>query len=262
MVLLHALPDVVIYTKLRIPDAQRFISIMKRNGIKTVCWVPDLYFGVSREEEVHKKTPMFQADYVFSPDGGNQEKFKALSINHIPLKQGVSQGSCVEEDDIKRKDKKIDVLFVGSADKSIHGDGREQLLKFLQKTYGDRFYWAGAHNSDQYRGNDLTDLIASAKIIIGDCVDSPDYWSNRLYETIGRGGFMLHPYVRGIEKHYTPGLHFNVYERNNFTELKKKIDFYIESDDMRNDIIKNGLEHTKSKHTLSHRAMSLLENIK
>tara|TARA_R110002110_G_scaffold129915_1_gene310091 strand:+ start:2625 stop:4454 length:1830 start_codon:yes stop_codon:yes gene_type:complete len=261
MILLHALPDIVIYTKLRIPHAQRFMSTMKQNGIKTVCWVPDLYFGIPREEEVHKKTPMFQGDYIFSPDGGSQEKFKSLSINHIPLKQGIFYDSCIEKDEVGTREKKIDILFVGGVNKSIHGESRERLLNFLRDTYGDRFFWAGANNSEQYRGNDLTDLIASANIIIGDCVDSPDYWSNRLYETIGRGGFMLHPQVKGIDHHYIPGKHFDTFERNNFKQLQNKIEFYLENTAKRNTVVKEGLSHTKTHHTLTNRAAYLIERV-
>jgi hypothetical protein len=234
---------------------------MKQNGIKTVCWVPDLYFGIPREEEVHKKSPMFQGDYIFSPDGGSQEKFKSLSINHIPLKQGIFYDSCVEKYDIGTREKKIDILFVGGVNKSIHGESRERLLSFLRDTYGDRFFWAGANNSEQYRGNDLTDLIASAKIIIGDCVDSPDYWSNRLYETIGRGGFIIHPHIEGIEDHYTDAEHFVTFERNNFADLKKKIDFYLENPKERNRISTNGVQHTRKSHTLDHRAEFIMNII-
>jgi hypothetical protein len=261
MVLLQCRPDIIIYTKLRIPHAQRFMSTMKQNGIKTVCWVPDLYFGIPREEEVRKKSPMFQGDYIFSPDGGSQEKFKSLSINHIPLKQGIFYDSCVEKDDIETREKKIDILFVGGVNKSIHGESRERLLGFLRDTYGDRFFWAGANNSEQYRGNDLTDLIASANIIIGDCVDSPDYWSNRLYETIGRGGFMLHPQVKGIDHHYIPGKHFDTFERNNFKQLQNKIEFYLENTAKRNTVVKEGLSHTKTHHTLTNRAAYLIERV-
>ena len=51
--------------------------------------------------------------------------------------------------------------------------------------------------------DNLNDLIASCKVIIGESIIHPYYWSNRIYETIGRGGFCLHAYHEGIENEYT-----------------------------------------------------------
>ena len=260
-ILIRSNPDYVFYAKLRIPNQSQFMNTLKKNCIKTVCWVPDLYFGTPRENEVRQKYPMFQADYVFSTDGGNQHLFAESGINHYPLKDAIFPANCVTERQVKNSKKRIDVLFVGGLDMNFHGQNRYKLLNFLQNTYGDKFFWAGKNNTDEYREDKLTELIRSAKVIIGDCVESKNLWSNRLYETIGRGGLIIHPYVEGIEDHYTDGQHFITFERNNFNILKQKIDFFLDNPKDREEIILNGIKHTKENHTLDNRVSYIVDII-
>jgi hypothetical protein len=260
-ILIRSNPDFVFYAKLRIPNQDRFMSNLKRNCIKTVCWVPDLYFGTPREKEAKQRFPMFQADYVFSPDGGNQHLFLESGINHYPLKDGIFLDNCLTEEEVKGSEKSVDILFVGSLDMNYHGQNRYKLLHFLQKTYGDKFLWVGRNNSDEYREHRLTELIKSAKVVIGDCVESKNVWSNRLYETIGRGGLIIHPYVEGIEEHYKNGQHFVTFERNNFNDLKQKIDYFLDNPKDREEIILNGTKHTRENHTLDNRASYIIEII-
>lgn len=261
-VLIKYNPDLVIYAKLKVPNQNQFMVNMLRNNFTTVCWVPDLYFGTPRENEASQKFPMFHAEYVFSPDGGNQKLFEKSNINHIPLKDGIHTNNCIDIESVETKPKEIDILFVGSLNMDFHGKNRYNLLSFLQETYGDRFKWVGKNNSDEYRGTNLTNLIMSAKVVVGDCVESKNVWSNRLYETIGRGGFMIHPHVEGIEEHYTNGEHFVTFKRNNFTDLKEKIDFYLENAEERKKIISRGVKHTSEHHTLDHRLEDILDTVK
>ena len=57
------------------------------------------------------------------------------------------------------------------------------------------------------RGAALRDLYASVDVVIGDSCfgGSPKgayYWSDRIPETLGRGGYLLHPDVVGLSDHY------------------------------------------------------------
>lgn len=253
--LLDTAPDLLIFTKLRVPEAQNLIDQCKSRGIKTICWVPDLYFGLDREVEVIKKKSIFQADYVFTPDGGNDDKFNRYGINHHCVRQAIDYWST----DYTRIDKDIDILFVGTLGVE-HGKPRADLINFLIKNYGDKFTWVGSNGPEQVRDDKLTNLIQRSKIVIGDCVYSKNYWSNRLYETIGRGGFLIHPKIPGIEKEIIDGEHYVSFEYGNFVDLKQKIDFYLKRDDLRNKISKNGYEFIKKNHSILNRVQEI-ENI-
>jgi len=247
-------PDYVFYTKLRIPGAQKFMNFCHLNQIITCCWVPDLYFSLPREHEVQEKIPMFQGDFVFTPDGGNNEKFNKLGINHYCVHQAIPEESCRElARDIR---KEIDILFVGTVAPPIHGESRKRLIEHLAEKYGNKFAWAGHSSRPQVRGNELTLIIQKSKIVIGDCVASPYYWSNRVYETIGRSGFLLHPYVEGIREEF-PDSGMAYYERDNFEDLDNKIEYYLKNPAERNKIVSAGFEYVTKNHTLDNRASNI-----
>jgi spore maturation protein CgeB len=65
-----------------------------------------------------------------------------------------------------------------------------------------------------------------------------------MFEALGRGGFLIFPHIEGIRSHYTEN-ELVTYEYGNFTELKQKIDYYIEHDEERELIRKAGHERTK-----------------
>jgi len=99
-------------------------------------------------------------------------------------------------------------------------------------------------------------------VVVGDSVYSPRYWSNRLYETIGRGGFLIFPKIPGIDGEFTPYKHFVPYDYFDFDGLKEKIDYYISHDKEREEIKMAGFEHCKNKHTYRHRCEYLIKRVK
>ena len=256
--LLAKSPDVIIYTKLRVPESENLIVQAKEQGIKTACWVPDLYFGLDRESELTSLAPIFTSDYVFTPDGGNDERFTQLGINHICIRQAISKSYLSHNRENKRD---IDILFVGTLGPE-HGQRRKLLLEFLQDQYPDQFMWIGESGPESLRGEELAKVYHNTKVVIGDCVPSDSYWSNRVYETLGRGSFLLHPAVPGIEKEFIDKEHLALFERDNFEDLKEKIDFYLDNDSIRNTIANNGYLEVSQKHTLQDRAKQILEILK
>ena len=110
------------------------------------------------------------------------------------------------------------------------------------------------------------DVGQSTKIVVGDtlCINFkyPDYWSDRVYETMGRGGFIIHPYVQGMEREFEDKKHLVFYEYGNFNQLKELIDYYLEHDEEREAIRKAGHELVKSKYTYRNRWEQILKELK
>jgi spore maturation protein CgeB len=115
------------------------------------------------------------------------------------------------------------------------------------------------------RGLKLNKLYWSTKIVVGDtlCIDFkyPDYWSDRVYETLGRGGFLIHPYVSGMEREFEDKKHLVFYEYGNFKQLKELIDYYLEHDEEREAIRKAGHELVKEKYTYKNRWEYILKEL-
>lgn len=245
----------------------RFLFCVNRNikgdfskilgKIKTVFWLFDLYYGTPREADFHFN-PKFRCDYVFSTDGGHQEEFLQSRINHYVLRQGI-----YEEDAYIGESKeylKSDIVFVGTLFPALHL-WREEMIEKLQDTFGKKFKWWGKMGSNEIRGRDLNNLYFSSKIIVGDSAPSPNYWSTRVYDVLGRGGFLIHPAIEGLEKEFEYYKHFVPFEYGNFTDLKKKIKYYLKHDREREKIRKVGFEFCKKNHGFKGRCIKLLETI-
>ena len=252
------------------------LKCLKERNIPTVSYHLDLYVGLARKylhrnktfENVLHTDPFWQCDYVFSPDGdpNSQNIFEENGINHYYMKPGVFEPECILN---LKQEHKYDVLFVGGGDKigspHIYGhpewNYRNELITWLYKNYNN--FTKFGHPQETIRNERLNELYSNTKIVIGDSVcvgfNHTYYWSDRIYETIGRGGFLIHPYIKGLEEEFTDGENIVFYEYGNFEQLKEKIDYYLEHSEEREKIRKAGFELVKSKCTYTDRMKQMLE---
>jgi len=155
---------------------------------------------------------------------------------------------------------KYEIIFVGSRGYHVEHKYRQTLLDWLTRTYGSRFVHFD-HGSG-LRGHRLNRLYASAKIVIGDSCNpgftQTNYWSDRCPETLGRGGFLIHPFVPGMEQHFTDQEHLVYYHFGDFDQLKRLIDYYLTHDADRERIRLAGHAWVKAHHTYTHRVKAML----
>ena len=221
--------------------------------------MPDLYFGLERENLVTNRSSIFTSDFVLTPDGGNQRRFESLGINHVCIRQGIPQEYLCKHP-AHHSDRDLDIVFIGTC-QAAHGSRRRKLLNYLQSTYGNKFHWFGKTGDNEVRDAELQKIYNRAKIVIGDCVPSPKYWSNRVYEVMGNGAFLLHPFVPGLEEYFVNEEHAVFFEMDNYKDLSSKIDFYLLNDEKRHKIAMAGLKEVSSNHTTQHRAKAIMELI-
>ncbi|GAG12636.1 unnamed protein product [marine sediment metagenome] len=162
---------------------------------------------------------------------------------------------------------KKDIIFVGSYGYHPEWNYRPQLIDWLKNTYGDRFQrFAGDCKYGTIRGGALNDLYASAKVVIGDslCIgfNYPHYISDRLFETTGRGGFIIFPYIVGIGNYFKLGSELITYDYGDFDSLKKLIDFYVNNNEEREKIQIAGHRRTKKDHTYRNRIEKIFSILK
>lgn len=241
-------PDFVLWAKLSISQPEIVREALRK--YKTVCWIFDLYMGYSREYRLYTH-PAFTADYLVSTDGGHQDKFKEKGFNHFCVRQGILKDECVMFEG-KQQDT---IVFVGS-NNALNTD-RIKKISFIEQEYGDKFKWYGKKDTNELRGLDLNRIFADNKIIIGDSVYSPFYWSNRIVETLGRGGFLIHREVEGLKEEYP---YLVTYDGTN-EDLKSKIDYYLTHEEERQEIIKNNFEWVRDNYTMDKQCQKLLNYI-
>lgn len=240
------------------------LQSLRRMGIPSVTYHLDLWFGLQREKDM-ETDPYWNIEHFFTVD-----KLMADWLNsNTPVKghylqAGVYDKECYMVEPVKVPP--FDVVFAGSKKYHPEWQYRPELVQWLQNTYGDRFAHFG---HDGYwgvvRGDKLNRVYADAKVTVGDslCINFnyPNYWSDRVYETLGRGGFMIHPYIAGMEQHFEDLKHLVYYDFGNFEQLKSLIDYYLEHTEEREAIRKAGFEHVKANHTYRNRWEHIIKEI-
>lgn len=243
-------PDILLFTKWEYPKViYDALAKSKEWNMKTVCWLFDLYWGYDREFRI-KTASYFKADYVFTTDGGNDHKWKEARVNHKLVRQGISKDECYL-DTIKDPQ---GIVFIGSENPLY--PARTQRILELKKHYSD-FRWLGRNNTDAIRGKDLNKLYSKTKIVVGDSVYSPYYWSNRVVETLGRGGFLIHRDVPGIKEEYP----YLVTYDGTYDDLRKKIDYYLAHEDERREIIRKNHKWVLDNYTMDKKCKELISKL-
>ena len=224
-------PDFVLYGK--VMNFNGLVDWLKDNQILSVFWLYDLAWGASpvatdnRNKILGKK--IHNSDIFFSTDGGHDSEWRSAGVDHLTLRQGISAADRIW---VPRKDMEFDIVFIGSP----YFGRRQQLIAFLKDRYGKWF----RHISSGLRGMRLNELVQSVKIVVGDSFPSPQYWSNRVYEMTGRGGFLIHSDVEGLAQEFAPGEEIVLFPYDDLGELELKIDRYLEDDCERERIRING----------------------
>jgi len=240
------------------PGGHAALAELHRRGLPTVSHSLDLFVGLDREHFLDTD-PFWRTKYVFTADGGHQEVFAEKGITHHWMPPGVFEPECY----LAEPDPALvqDVIFVGSRGYHQEYQHRPQLIAWLEKTHGSRF--RHDDHSSGARGHRLNQIYASAAVSVGDsCLlgGQEFYSSDRIPETLGRGGFLLHPEVKGVTDGglYTAGLHLDTWPLGDWDALQWKIDFYLNHPDDRERILLAGHEWVKAHHTYTHRVRDML----
>lgn len=239
---------------------------MRKLGIPSASYHLDLYVGLKREDGLDND-PFWRTDFVFSPDGdpNSAEVFKRKGINHHWMMPGVFKDECYLARNYGTPQN--DVIFVGGGVQYGHAEWpyRKQLVEWLAENYGEQYKKFGWPEST-VRNEALNELYSNSKIAIGDSVcigfKHKKYWSDRIFETTGRGGFIIHPFIDGLQDCFIEDREMVFYEFGNFVQLKRKIDHYLGNAEERERIRMAGHERTKRDHTYHNRLTRMIDIIK
>lgn len=240
------------------------LQTLKAEGIPSVAYHLDLWFGLRRQQDLERDPVYKYVEYFFTVDKKMADWFNEnTEVKGRYMPAAVFHEECYIAEPYPLTE---DVIFVGS--KGYHPEWayRPKLIDWLRATYGDKFLHVGGDGqTGTVRGDRLNKMYASSKIAIGDslCInfDYPYYWSDRVYETLGRGGFIIHPYIQGMGDHFENGKHLVFYDFNNFEQLKGLIDYYLVHPEEREAIRKAGHEHVKANHTYVNRWQEILQEV-
>lgn len=177
------------------------LQYAKRKNLPTMSLHLDRFWDIPEREDEIGIHPFWRTDTVWTADGGNAAKFRERGVVHNWLRPAVSE--VYLHPGTRTEQFACDVCFVGSVQYHKCYPFREKMIKELGNHFGN------FRVIDGVRGHRLNDVYASAKVIVGDCIfaGSSHYWSDRVPETFGRHGFMIHPDCKGFDYpciRYTP----------------------------------------------------------
>lgn len=271
----HEPPDLLLYTRVYDhPDAGRLVRDAKERGIHTAAVHLDIFRGLDREHQVASQA-MFQVDDLFTADGDATEWYAERGIRHHWLRAGVLASEAYDAPPSEDWAGKWDVAFVGSAPSNQAGGNyhpewphRYELVQHLRQWYGPRFVHVGnggdiGNNYDRpnVRGHDLNMLYGSVPVIVGDTLGAhagSRYWSDRAYETWGRGGFLVHPRIDALSQELGGP---PMWEVGDWQGLRQEVDHWLSVPEERA-VVRMVMARIVRNHcTYTNRAASLLETL-
>lgn len=238
------------------------LADLRAAGVATVSFHLDRWLGLEREYQLDE-APFFRTDLVVTADGTNPQAWADRGINHRWLPPGVLARECRSHTP-RPPDRRFphDIVFVGSHPYP-HPDWapvRGELLTGFAEHFGPRFkVWPD--RGRPVRGLHLNALYQSAKVVLGDsCLVPPvaRYFSDRVPETLGRGGCLIHPWVEGIDAWYPDLPTFAVGDVNEAIRLTEKL---LEDGDQRAQLTATQRALVLGRDTYTHRMASLLDMV-
>lgn len=251
-------------------DAAVGMAGVRAANVPMVSFHLDRWWGLDREYQITTE-PFFRTDHVFTADGGHPERWVKAGVNHHWLPPGVSGPDCAPHDPDPRA-WPHPVVFVGSHPypHKEWAPYRAQAIETVRQVVGDDQFAVlpgltptGARRP-AIRQHSLRQLYATVKIVLGDsCLagGATHYWSDRIPETLGRGAFLIHPYVEGIEDWYTDGQHLALYPQGDWDALAETVRYWLAHDDERQKVAAAGRELVLGRDTYRHRMETVLATV-
>jgi Glycosyl transferases group 1 len=244
-------------------DRRWMLAELQRRGVPVLAPHLDRWWGLDREWQVREE-PYFLADLVATADGGHDREWAAAGVNHVWNPPGVYHAEVYRG--TPRAEYRADVAFVGGWRAYDHREWRpvrRAMIVALERRYGatdrgGRFACWPRAGEGQVRGTDLNDLYASVAVVVGDsCLAGGirRYWSDRIPETLGRGGFLLHPYTPDVVEAF-PML--PTWPMGDWGAMLAQVDYYLDHPEARRDVSRAAMEHIRENHTYQRRMDRLL----
>jgi len=241
--------DIILYsTKIIRVDTKTFSTfseyVIKPSILYTNDWI---FLNKTREQNYREKIKYI--DYIISTDTTDYTKnFGVKKHWYIPM-------ACLPSSKFNPSPQK-DLIFTGYIG---YSQDRKIFIEEIKKSFDLDIYGVG--NKQPIYNKELEKTLQNYKIALGhNCVNSPGYWSSRLYITIGFGGFFITPYTKLLEREFKNKEHLVWYK--NLKEGKKLIKYYLEHNEEREKIRRQGYEYCQKNHNWNVRAKEFIKVFK
>jgi hypothetical protein len=219
---------------------ERLKMILMNVKCKKVLWYMDKVWSI-KAQVVDALLPL--VDYAYFVDGTWVRRTKEKNIEHLPPAHTDFKGEFKPE-------LACDIAYVGK----MYGTRTEE-YSYLKETFGERIKF-----HDNKYGQELADLCASAKIMIIPRFPFDDfYWSDRIYEYLNNGAFVICPRAHGLtEEGFEDRKHYMSY--HNDSEIVTVVMEMLENEKLRKEIAEEGKKFVKGI-TYKSRIKEIMKNL-
>lgn len=232
---------------------KNFLKKLKSNSIGTIQWFGVFPFSMGFSKRPLITTPYFDLTVstanILSQFKIPPNKFlEIFPVSGEIDKKGINGNSKFE----------YDIIFIGSLSK-IHSN-RWDILEFIYDNFPS-FGVYGYKSEDvpkNYKflknfkgsiwGKDYYDKLKSSKIVINLFLDGYENLESgmnlRIVEALSNKTFVLTKYQTSLSKYFD--LDFDIATFYNLTDLKEKINLYLNNEELRNKYISNGFNRVKN----------------
>lgn len=191
-------------------ELPKLIELLNKITYKKVFWYFDKVYNHDRIIWMETVIPFVDHGFLTDETYIRRNNYRNISV----LRQGVGDANARLGEFKERYQN--DIVFLGS----VYGD-RDRFTNALEKVYGKRFTIING-----IFGSKLNDLCASTKVFVAPIYPQDNfYWSSRVYQILGAGGFLIHPRFEGLKEEFTKEELVTYVDGG---DLKEKIDYYLD----------------------------------
>jgi spore maturation protein CgeB len=260
-------PDLIFVVKgdFLFPDTLRAIRDIVSCPVVAYAW-DEPFCTSNRNIDVFRKSNFRDGaalyDHIFVFDEFYVEEVRkegAKNVSYLPLATNPNRYQDVLGADRERRSYQYDVSFIG-----LPFDNRVQMFDCLRDynfaVFGDHwvrhFAKRGQDAPSYYRGRAtgaaVSRIYAASKIVLNiHHPQSIEGLNTRTFDIPACGAFEMVDYKKSVEKHFEVDKEMVTFKGDD--ELKRKIEFYLQHDDLRIEIAARGRERVLSEHTWLHR---------
>lgn len=246
-------PDWVFCFALR-PNFRRYYRRIRESGAKLLFWYPDM--TEQTRDRMWRRRLANRADVLVFSILETAQRYRNLAPTVLWMPQYFDHRSCMRNGALPMRldpSKKIyDLCFMGSTDRT-----RRKWLYELDRRYKCRFVLDRIGRHGEIREWDMAEVYAQSRVAFNVqrslfLNPGPFVVSNRTYNAMGSGAAFINHKVQNLDYMWKEGVHCAMHD-DNFDDLVRKIDFYLEHDDVREEIAACGQRNVLRYHTLEQR---------
>ena len=230
-------PDITLFSKCNNMDS--YVVYTCNRFSKTVYWYMDYIHNLT--DECLSKIRL--SDYVFCSRNAALNIASKINNKSYFLHEGFDEENNIYINDIEQD---IDVSFIGTLnDHGCHNNRTEYQKEIQFKVYNN------VYNIEHSK------TVCRSKINLN--FTEGDGSSDRIYKLLASKGFVLTQPWEGIDNDFTIGRDLDTF--NNINELKEKINYYLDNNDIRLQIAENGYK-TVQKFNRTNWAKTIINIVK